>query len=80
MKLLSKPQKKRETTFLIERLVSKIPVYDFKCECGKRSTITIELAYVDNFKAGCICGKLMKRVLSVPAVTFKGSGWGKDKN
>jgi predicted nucleic acid-binding Zn ribbon protein len=79
VKLLSKPQKKRETTFLIER-GSKIPVYDFKCECGKTSTITVELAYIDKFRAGCICGKLMKRVLSVPAVTFKGSGWGKDKN
>jgi predicted nucleic acid-binding Zn ribbon protein len=80
VKLLSKPQKKREMTFLIERLVSKIPVYDFKCECGKTSTITVELAYIDKFRAGCICGKLMTRVLSVPAVTFKGSGWGKDKN
>jgi predicted nucleic acid-binding Zn ribbon protein len=57
-----------------------MPVYDFKCECGKKSTITIELAYVDGFKAGCICGKQMKRVLAVAAVTFKGSGWGKDKN
>jgi predicted nucleic acid-binding Zn ribbon protein len=57
-----------------------MPVYDFKCECGKTSTITVELAYIDKFRAGCICGKMMKRVLGVGAVTFKGSGWGKDKN
>jgi predicted nucleic acid-binding Zn ribbon protein len=57
-----------------------MPVYDFKCECGKTSTITVELAYIDKFRAGCICGKVMKRVLAVAAVTFKGSGWGKDKN
>lgn len=74
-KKLSLLPKKRETTFLTGE---KMPVYDFKCECGKRSTITIELAYIDKFRAGCICGKLMQRVLSVPAVSFKGSGWGKD--
>ena len=64
----------------LERERKAMPVYDFKCECGKTSTITIELAYLDKFRAGCICGKIMKRVLAVGAVTFKGSGWGKDKN
>jgi predicted nucleic acid-binding Zn ribbon protein len=64
----------------LERERKAMPVYDFKCECGHTSTITIELAYVDGFIAGCICGKEMKRIIAVPAVTFKGSGWGKDKN
>jgi len=72
---LWKPQKKKEMTFLIER-GPKIPVYDFKCECGKTSTITIQIADVDNFKTTCVCGKPMTRVFGVGAVTFKGSGWG----
>lgn len=71
---LSKPQKKKETTFLIGG--PKIPVYDFKCECGKTSTITIQIADVDKFKTSCVCGKPMTRVFGVGAVTFKGSGWG----
>jgi predicted nucleic acid-binding Zn ribbon protein len=70
-----KPQKKRETTFLTGR-ASKIPVYDFKCECGKTSTITVGLKEVDGFRCTCICGKVMQRVFGVGAVTFKGTGWG----
>jgi putative FmdB family regulatory protein len=57
-----------------------MPVYDFKCDCGKTSTITISIADVDNFKTTCICGKPMVRLISAPVVTFKGSGWGKDAN
>ena len=53
-----------------------MPVYDFKCECGKTSTITIQIADVDKFKTSCVCGKPMTRVFGVGAVTFKGSGWG----
>jgi putative FmdB family regulatory protein len=53
-----------------------MPVYDFKCECGKTSTITISIADVDAFRCTCICGKPMVRQFGVGAVTFKGSGWG----
>jgi putative FmdB family regulatory protein len=59
---------------------NKMPVYDFKCECGKTSTITIGIADVENFVCKCICGRPMVRQFGVAAVTFKGSGWGKDKN
>ena len=59
---------------------NKMPVYDFKCECGKTSTITIGIADVENFRMTCICGKAMVRQFGVGAITFKGSGWGKDKN
>jgi putative FmdB family regulatory protein len=57
-----------------------MPVYDFKCECGKTSTITIGITDVENFRMTCICGKPMVRQFGVGAITFKGSGWGKDKN
>jgi predicted nucleic acid-binding Zn ribbon protein len=56
-----------------------MPVYDFKCECGKTSTLTISIP-PGEFKMSCICGKEMKRVYGIGAVTFKGSGWGKDAN
>jgi predicted nucleic acid-binding Zn ribbon protein len=56
-----------------------MPVYDFKCECGKTSVITISIPPGD-FQMTCVCGKTMARVYSAPAVTFKGKGWGKDAN
>lgn len=58
----------------------KVPVYDFKCECGKTNTLTIGLKDIDGFKNKCVCGKFMVRQFGVGAITFKGSGWGKDKN
>jgi putative FmdB family regulatory protein len=54
-----------------------MPVYDYKCECGNTRTQTISIKEKD-FSAVCHCGKQMTRVYSAPAVTFKGSGWGKD--
>lgn len=57
-----------------------MPVYDFKCQCGKTSTITIGIAEVEAFRMTCICGKVMVRQFGIGAITFKGSGWGKDKN
>lgn len=56
-----------------------MPVYDYKCECGNTRTQTISIKETD-FKAVCHCGKEMKRVFGLGAVTFKGGGWGKDKN
>jgi len=56
-----------------------MPVYDYKCpDCGKTRTQTISLQDVDTFKAVCACGVVMVRVYGVVAVTFKGTGWGKD--
>lgn len=57
-----------------------MPVYDFKCECGKKTTLTIGLADIDKFKHLCVCGKTMVRQFGVGAISFKGTGWGKDKN
>ena len=54
-----------------------MPVYDYKCqECSKVSTITHSV-YVDP-QVICVCKKPMIRVVSVPAISFKGTGWGKD--
>lgn len=54
---------------------NKMPVYDFKCECGKTSTITIGIKDIDKFRTTCICGKPMVRMFGIGAVTFKGSGF-----
>lgn len=56
-----------------------MPVYDYKCpKCDRTRTETISLKDVDTFRAVCGCGVVMVRVYGVGAVTFKGTGWGKD--
>lgn len=56
-----------------------MPVYDFKCSCGNTRTQTISINEKD-FKAVCHCGKEMVRDYKTVGVSFKGTGWGKDKN
>jgi putative FmdB family regulatory protein len=64
-----------------------MPIYEYECtECGKR---TEQLQRMDDPPlAACpSCGGAVKKLLSAPAVQFKGSGWyvtdyagrGKDK-
>lgn len=54
-----------------------MPVYDYKCECGEKACVTFSIK-VEERRQVCKCGKEMKPVFTAPAVTFKGSGWGKD--
>ncbi len=56
-----------------------MPVYDYKCSCGATRTTTLSIKET-NYKAVCACGKEMTRIYGVGGITFKGSGWGKDKN
>jgi putative FmdB family regulatory protein len=54
-----------------------MPVYDYKCPvCGSKATITHSLVVTPRIV--CHCGAEKVRVMSVPAVSFKGKGWGKD--
>ena len=56
------------------------PAYDYKCsDCGMTLTIIRGIADEEH-KPICInCKKLMPRAYdSAPAITFKGTGWGKD--
>ena len=56
-----------------------MPVYDFKCpKCGETRTQTISI-HASEFKATCKCGQEMVKIIPVPAVTFRGTGWGKDR-
>ena len=56
------------------------PAYDYKCsDCGMTLTIIRGIADEEH-KPICInCSKVMPRAYdSAPAITFKGTGWGKD--
>jgi len=52
-----------------------VPIYDYRCdECGHR------FSAVQSFSEGPIekcpnCGKRPRRLITTPAIVFKGSGW-----
>jgi putative FmdB family regulatory protein len=52
-----------------------VPIYDYRCdECGHR------FSAVQSFSEGPIekcpnCGKRPRRMITTPAIVFKGSGW-----
>jgi putative FmdB family regulatory protein len=54
-----------------------VPLYEYECEaCGKRFEV-IQQKFSDPPAAVCkVCGKgPVRRLLSSPAIQFKGSGW-----
>lgn len=55
-----------------------MPVYQFKCnKCGKRFEVLASYDEYDEIRDGvtCECGGTVKRVLGVPAIIYKGTGW-----
>ena len=52
-----------------------MPLYEFRCEsCGHE--VEIIMAFSDPLPATCeACGGALKKLLSAPAVQFKGSGF-----
>ncbi|HYG64944.1 MAG TPA: FmdB family zinc ribbon protein [Thermoanaerobaculia bacterium] len=52
-----------------------MPIYEYQCQsCGKRSELLQRMA--DPPLAVCPeCGGEVKKLMSAPAVQFKGSGW-----
>lgn len=56
-----------------------MPTYDFKCaKCG--ATITKALSiHAKEFRATCVCGEEMVKTFTPPVVTFRGTGWGRDR-
>lgn len=57
-----------------------MPTYDFKCSrCETKLSIVRSINSQDKEEFKCPdCDLPMTRVYSSPAVTFAGSGWGKD--
>lgn len=52
-----------------------MPLYEYKCEkCGKRFE-KIEKLQGPYLKKCPSCGSRVKRLMSAPAIQFKGSGW-----
>lgn len=52
-----------------------MPLYEFRCESCGHLLETI-LAFSDPLPSTCeACGGPLKKLLSAPAVQFKGSGW-----
>ncbi len=53
-----------------------MPIYEYKCEkCGRRFEFLQK--FNEEPKTVCPCGDggKLKRVISAPAIRFKGSGW-----
>ncbi len=52
-----------------------MPLYEYKCQdCGE--TVELIQKFSDPPLTECkVCGGHMERVLSAPAIQFKGSGW-----
>ena len=52
-----------------------MPLYEYQCQqCGTRSEVLQKLA--DAPLTVCeVCGGALKRLVSAPAVQFKGAGW-----
>lgn len=53
-----------------------MPTYEYECiSCNIRYETTAPIG--ENVAPLC-CGVVMRQVYSVPGVSFKGTGWGKD--
>src|SRR3954471_16248560 len=56
-------------------MISSVPIYDYRCdECGHR------FSAVQSFNDVALdtcpnCGKRPRRLITAPAIVFKGSGW-----
>ena len=56
-------------------LEEQMPLYEYECrQCGKHFE-RIEHASAPPLKTCPLCGGELKRLLGVPALQFKGSGW-----
>ncbi len=57
-----------------------MPRYDFKCDYCEGSIVEMHLAFDATEKPVCDrCGYDMIKVMTPPAVHFKGGGWGGEK-
>lgn len=52
-----------------------MPIYDYRCDhCGH--VFSAVQSFSDNALEKCpSCGKVPRRLISMPAIVFKGSGW-----
>ncbi|GAC1421302.1 MAG: hypothetical protein NVSMB62_16120 [Acidobacteriaceae bacterium] len=55
-----------------------MPLYEYECTQCKRHTEKIQKFSDPEITACPYCAGLLQRVISAPAIAFKGSGWYKD--
>jgi putative FmdB family regulatory protein len=55
-----------------------MPLYEYECTQCKRHTEKIQKFSDAEITACPFCGGLLERVISAPAIAFKGGGWYKD--
>jgi putative FmdB family regulatory protein len=55
-----------------------MPLYEYECTQCKRHTEKIQKFSDAEITACPHCGGLLKRVITAPAISFKGGGWFKD--
>lgn len=56
-------------------MISSVPIYDYRCdECG--NAFSAVRSYSEGPVEKCPnCGKRPRRLITTPAIVFKGSGW-----
>jgi putative FmdB family regulatory protein len=54
-----------------------MPVYDYACTSCGRSVEVLHGVHVTGPEVCDVCGGRMRKLVSAPAVVFKGSGWAK---
>lgn len=56
-------------------MISAVPIYDYRCDhCGH--VFSAVQSFSDSALEKCPnCGKQPRRLISTPAIVFKGSGW-----
>lgn len=56
-------------------MIGAVPIYEYRCDhCG--NAFSSVQSYKDDPLSECPrCGKRPRRVMSAPAIVFKGSGW-----
>ena len=56
-----------------------MPAYEYRCtECDATATVSVRITDTPNPPVCANCTVSMVRVYGLAAVTFKGTGWGKD--
>jgi putative FmdB family regulatory protein len=56
-------------------MISSVPIYDYRCdECGHRFSAVQSFSDVALEKCPN-CGKKPRRLITAPAIVFKGGGW-----
>jgi putative FmdB family regulatory protein len=55
-----------------------MPLYEYECTQCKRHTEKIQKFSDPEITACPFCGGLLERVITAPAISFKGGGWFKD--